>query len=234
MSDWIDSAGEALGDGVEWAGDKAADGLDELGAGGAAEGVRDASEWAADGLGAKVAERQLGESEDPKELIHGEVKELTETAEHLRDFFRAFERMGSGMRGLDADSWRGEAGDAFRGKFAPQPKFWIKAADACEAAAKAFVTYASTVQWAQDQAREAIAAYRKAKDTSDKAVSAYNKRADAWNKTNESGGDPGPRPEPFSDPGKEGLTRAQHLLSEARSQRNSAAPGTRGSRYRTW
>ncbi|HEV7627213.1 MAG TPA: DUF6531 domain-containing protein, partial [Streptomyces sp.] len=219
--------GEALGDGVEWAGDKVADGLDEMGGASLAEGVRDASEWAADGLGAKVAERQLGESEDPKELIHGDVTKMTETAEHLRDFFRAFERMGSGMRGLDSGSWRGEAGDAFREKFAPQPKFWIKAADACEDAAKALVTFASTVQWAQDQAREAIAAYRKAKNTSEKAVSAYNKRADAWNKTNESGGDPGPRPEPFSDPGKEGLSRAQHMLSEARSQRNSAARDAR-------
>ncbi|OEV05330.1 type IV secretion protein Rhs, partial [Streptomyces nanshensis] len=223
MGDWIGSAGEAIGDGVEWAGNKAADGLEQMGGGAVSEAIRDGSEWTADRLGAEVSERELGTTEDPKELIHGEVKELTETAEHLRDFFRAFERMGTGMRGLDAGSWRGEAGEKFREKFEPQPKFWIKAADACESAAKALVTYASTVEWAQDQAREAIAAYKKAKDTSEKAVTAYNKRADTWNRVNESGGDPGPRPEPFSDPGKEGMTRAQHLLSEARRQRDSAA-----------
>ncbi|NLU72178.1 type IV secretion protein Rhs [Streptomyces sp. HNM0575] len=223
MGDWIDGAGEALGDGVGWLGDKAADGLESAGADGAAEAVRDGGEWAADGLGAKVAERELGTTEDPKELIHGDVEEITKTAEHLRDFFRAFERMGSGMRGMDADSWRGKAGDAFREKFSPQPKFWIKAADACEDAAKSLVEFASTVQWAQGQAREAVAAYKKAKAASDKAVHAYNKRVDAWNRTNESGGDPGPRPEPFHDPGEDGLERARHLLSEARGQRDSAA-----------
>ncbi|WP_070018781.1 putative T7SS-secreted protein [Streptomyces nanshensis] len=224
MGDWIDSAGEALGDGVAWAGDKVADGLDEVGGRGMAEAVRDGSEWAADGLGAKVAERELGTTEDPKELIHGEVKELTETAEHLRDFFRAFERVGSGMRGLDTESWRGEAGEAFREKIAPQPKFWTGAADACEGAAKALVTFASTVQWAQGQAQEAIAAYNKAQAASDKALKAHNKRVDAWNEANESEGeDPGPRPGKFSDPGEEGMARAQHLLSEARSQRDSAA-----------
>ncbi|WP_314174313.1 putative T7SS-secreted protein [Streptomyces winkii] len=214
---------EAVGDGVEWAGDKAADGLDKVGLESAAEGVRDAGEWTADKLGADVAERQLGETEDPKEIIHGDVEKLTERAEHLRDFFKAFDKLGSGLKRLDVHGWEGEAGEAFRTEFEPQPKFWVQAADACEAAAKQIVQYASTVQWAQGEAKEAIALYKKSKADSDKAVDDYNAKADAWNRKNESGQDPGPKPPPFQDPGKAGLARAQHMVTEARSQRDDAA-----------
>ncbi|MFC4496165.1 putative T7SS-secreted protein [Streptomyces ovatisporus] len=214
---------EKVGDGVEWAGGKAADGLDEIGLEGAAEGVRDAGEWTADKLGADVAERQLGETEDPKEIIHGDVEKLTERAEHLRDFFKAFDKLGSGLKRLDVHGWEGEAGEAFRSEFEPQPKFWIQAADACESAAKQIVQYASTVEWAQGEAKEAVALYKKSKAASDKAVDDYNAKADDWNRKNESGGDPGPKPPPFQDPGKAGLERAQHMVREARSQRDDAA-----------
>ncbi|RAJ69128.1 RHS repeat-associated protein [Streptomyces sp. Amel2xB2] len=219
----LGDAFEAVGDGAEWLGDKAADGLDEIGLQGAAEGVRDAGEWTADKLGADVAERQLGETEDPKEIIHGDVEKLTDRAEHLRNFFKAFDKLGSGLKGLDVHGWEGEAGEAFRAEFEPQPKFWVQAADACEAAAKQLVQHASTVQWAQGQAKEAIALYKKSKAASDKAVDDHNAKADEWNSRNESGQDPGPKPPPFKDPGKAGLERAQHMVNEARHQRDDAA-----------
>ncbi|MBA2945869.1 putative T7SS-secreted protein [Streptomyces himalayensis] len=218
---------EAVGDGVEWAGDKTADGLDAVGLDGAAEGVRDASEWTADKLGADVAERQLGETEDPKEIIHGDVEKLTDRAEHLRDFFKAFDRLGTGMKGLDVHGWEGQAGDSFRAEFEPQPKFWLSAADACEEASKALVQYASTVQWAQGEAKEAIAAYKQAKELSDKAVGEYNAKADEWNRKNEAGQDPGPRPAPFKDPGRAAMEQAQHMVTEARRQRDDAARHTK-------
>ncbi|MDI3405404.1 putative T7SS-secreted protein [Streptomyces cavernicola] len=223
LGDYLDAGAAALGDGAQWVGDKAADGLEAIGADGAAEGVRDAGEWTGDKLGADIPERGLGETEDPKELIHGNVETITERAEHLRDFYRAFERLGTGLRGLDSDSWRGEAGDAFREKFSPQPKFWLSAADACEEAAKALVTYASTVQWAQAEAREAIAAYKQAKAASDKAVADYNTKVDRYNRVAEAGGDPGPEPGPFTDPGKAGFEQAEHQLKDARRQRDDAA-----------
>ncbi|MGP2438631.1 putative T7SS-secreted protein [Streptomyces sp. JW3] len=228
MGDFISDVSGVVGDGVEWAGDKAADGLDAVGLDGTAEGVRDASEWTADQLGADVAERGLGETEDPKEIIHGDVRKLTEQAEHLRDFFKAFDRLGTGMKGLDVHGWEGEAGDAFRAEFEPQPKFWLSAADACEEAAKALVAYASTVQWAQEQAREAVALFKQAKAASDKAVADYNAQADEWNRRNEAGQDPGPRPAAFQDPGEAGLEQAQHMVTEARHQRDDAARRTKG------
>src|SRR4051812_4141582 len=129
IGDFFEGAGEKIGEGVSWVGDKGADGLEALGADGAAEKVRDGSEWAADELGAQVAERRLGETDDPKELVHGDAGALKERAQHLSDFAAAFDRLGTGMRGMDAGHWQGKAGDAFRAKFELQPKFWLRASD---------------------------------------------------------------------------------------------------------
>jgi len=41
LGDFVDGVGEVAGDGVEWAGDKAADGLKAVGADSASEAVRD-------------------------------------------------------------------------------------------------------------------------------------------------------------------------------------------------
>ncbi|MFJ9178851.1 putative T7SS-secreted protein [Streptomyces sp. NPDC102360] len=228
----VGSAKKAVGGAVEWGTDKAADGLDQVGLDGTAENLRDGGESLANRLGAEVDERDLGESDDPKELLHGSPDKIESTARHLRDFFSAFENVGQGLRGLDSGDWQGKAGDAFREKFDVQPKAWLTAADACESAAKALETYADTVRWAQNQAREAIAKWRAAEQASKRAVDSYNTRIDAYNSdvdtynsALEQGGTPGAvpdKPGPFTDPGKEGREAAEHLLTEARRQRSDA------------
>ncbi|MFI6015975.1 putative T7SS-secreted protein, partial [Streptomyces sp. NPDC051243] len=185
LSDGFDSAvdgvTENVGEAVNWTADKAADGLSAVGADSAAEGVRDFGEGVSNRLGGDVAERGLGESEDPKELVHGSVEALEARAKHLRDFSRAFENVGQGMRALGGDGWQGKAADAFREKFDMHPKQWLTAADACEAAAGALGTYADTVRWAQQQAQLAIDTYRRAQETSQKATDAHNARVKAYN-----------------------------------------------------
>ncbi|MEB8342514.1 putative T7SS-secreted protein [Streptomyces endophyticus] len=212
--------------------DRAADGLDHVGLDGTAENLGDGGESLANRLGAEVDERDLGESDDPKELLHGSPDKIESIARHLRDFFSAFENVGQGLRGLDSGDWQGRAGDAFREKFDVQPKAWLTAADACESAAKALETYADTVRWAQNQAREAIEKWRAAEQALKQAVDSYNARIDAYNSdvgaynsSVERGGAPGAvpdKPGPFTDPGKEGRAAAEHLLVEARRQRGDA------------
>ncbi|MCL8014599.1 putative T7SS-secreted protein [Streptomyces sp. AS02] len=237
LSDGLDSAvdgvTEAVGEAVGWTADKAADGLSAVGADSAAEGVRDFGEGVSNRLGGDVAERGLGESEDPKELVHGSVEALEARAKHLHDFSRAFENVGQGMRALGGDGWQGKAADAFREKFDMHPKQWLTAADACETAAGALGTYADTVRWAQQQAQLAIDTYRRAQENSQKAtdahnarVKAYNQAADLYNAAATVGGDPGPKPtEPgaFVDPGEAGRRDAEEILAEARRQRTDAA-----------
>ncbi|WP_239013233.1 putative T7SS-secreted protein [Streptomyces sioyaensis] len=229
----VDDVKEAAGEAVGYAADKTADTLDYVGAEGAAKAVRSAGADVADALGAQVDERQLGESDDPKELIHGDVAKINESAAHLKDFYAAFERVGQGIRKLDAGSWKGKAADSFHEKFDVHPKQWMRTADACESAWKALDSYAETVSWAQKKAQEAIDAWQAAENKSKKAfdayrhqVDAYNAKADAYNAARDQGSDPGPRPDKpgdFHDPGNQGRQAAQEILKNARSQRNEAA-----------
>ncbi|MFD9813277.1 putative T7SS-secreted protein [Streptomyces sp. NPDC059080] len=233
----FDGVKEAAGETVEYATDKTADALHAVGADGAAHAVRSAGDDVADVLGAQVAERQLGETDDPKELIHGDPAKINETVSHLKDFFAAFERVGQGLRKLDAGAWKGKAADRFREEFDTHPKSWLHAADACEAAGKALDAYAETVTWAQRQARSAIARHRRAQDDSEKAydayhrkIEAYNSKVDAYHAARADGaatGDAPQEPGEFTDPGEEGRAAARHLLKEARSQRNEAAERAR-------
>ncbi|MGW7727335.1 putative T7SS-secreted protein [Streptomyces canus] len=241
FGDGLESAADGLnkgvGEAVNWGTDKTAGLLSKVGADGAAENVRDFGESVNNRLGGTVAERALGETEDPKELVHGSEPALRERAGHLRKFAGAFENVGQGMRSLDPGEWRGQAADAFRAKFDVQPKQWLTAADACTSAAAALEAYADTVAWAQGRAQAAIETYRAAQDASRRAadaydaqVSAYNRAAERYNATAEAGGDPGVKPTKpgdFVDPGTAGRQEAQDILSDARSQRTDAAGDAR-------
>ncbi|MFJ4202506.1 putative T7SS-secreted protein [Streptomyces sviceus] len=241
FGDGLESAADGLnkgvGEAVGWGADKTAGLLSDVGADGAAEKVRDLGESVNNRLGGTVAERALGETEDPKELVHGSEPALRERAGHLRKFAAAFENVGQGMRSLDPGEWRGQAADAFRAKFDVQPKQWLTAADACTAAASALEAYADMVRWAQEQAQAAIDAYRRAQDASRRAadayeanVAAYNQAADRYNATAEAGGDPGVKPTKpgdFVDPGTAGREEAQEILSHARRQRTDVAQDAR-------
>ncbi|MEV7909190.1 putative T7SS-secreted protein [Streptomyces griseus] len=218
----LDKGKELLGQGVDAATDKVGAGLDKVGAHDWADKVEDWGDETASTLGAEVGEQQLGQSEEADELIHGRPEKITATIKNLRDFQKAFDLVGGGMKKLDAAHWRGEAADTFRDKFQTLPTDWLRAADAFEDAAKALETYSSTVTSAQGKAREALALYKEGKQDSEKAVSAYNKKVDAYN-TARTTDQPLPHPGTFSDPGVAKQKRAQEVLEDARRARNEAA-----------
>ncbi|MDX2292794.1 MULTISPECIES: putative T7SS-secreted protein, partial [Streptomyces] len=217
----VDKGGELLGEGVDYVTDKTGQALDKVGAHDWADAVEDWGDETASSLGAQVGEQQLGQTEDADELVHGKPDRITATVKNLRDFQKAFDLVGGGMRRLDPSQWKGEAADAFRAKFQTLPTDWLHAADAMEAAAKALETYARAVVSAQSKAREAIALYKEGDQDSKKAVDSYNQKVDAYNAARE-GDSPLPRPEPFSDPGKAKRQRARELLNAARTARNEA------------
>ncbi|MFD9564163.1 putative T7SS-secreted protein [Streptomyces sp. NPDC059994] len=223
----IDWSKKKVGEGVDRAAHAAGDALEYVGAEGIADKVEDWADDFASGMGADVAEQQLGQTDEANELVHGDPDKIRGTAKHLTTFKGAFERVGQGMRSLDSSHWRGEAGDAFRAKFATHPTNWLHAADACAKAAGALDAYASTVTWAQGRAKEAALLYKESKRASEDARDDYNKKADAFNAKLKVGEDPGPRPAPFSDPGKGQRERAAEILRDARRQRNEAAETAR-------
>ncbi|TJZ50100.1 type IV secretion protein Rhs [Streptomyces piniterrae] len=237
-SKFTDAIERGAGQAVEQGSKLVGDGLEMVGADDAAHAVRTAGADAAGALGAHVDELQLGETEDPKELIHGNVEKIHESASHLKDFSAAFDRVADGMRKIGSQNhWSGKAADAFREKFDLHPKEWMRAADACDDASKALKAYAETVSWAQSKAVDAIEKYRHAQQATKKAVDAheaaeenYKSKFSGYQALVELGGDAGPepqRPAEFVDPGADGREAAQDILKNARSQRNEAAERAR-------
>ncbi|MFJ4967673.1 putative T7SS-secreted protein [Streptomyces sp. NPDC088755] len=223
----LDKGKELLGRGVDAATDKAGAELDKVGAHGWADKVEDWGNATASSLGAEVGEKQLGQSEEADELIHGKPEKITAAVKNLRDFQKAFDLVGGGLKKLDSGNWRGEAADTFRSKFQALPTDWLRAADAFEDAAKALETYASAVASAQGKARAAIALYKEGTQDSEKAVSAFNKKVDAYNAARTSD-EPLPHPGTFSDPGVSKRKRAQEDLEDARRSRNEAGERAKG------
>src|SRR3954451_15326149 len=100
---------------------------------------------------------ELGETDDPKQLVPGNAANITATAQALRTRAGELEQAGVGLSRSDTtEGWSGPAGDAFRGKFHGQPRSWLTAGDSFLDAAAALDTYASTLTWAQGQAQQAI------------------------------------------------------------------------------
>ncbi|MFD4943043.1 putative T7SS-secreted protein [Streptomyces sp. NPDC058239] len=241
MVDWgrlgdglVDGAGHLLDKGKEFAGeaidtgtDMLGAGLDKVGAHGWADGVEDWGDETASSLGAEVGEKQLGQSEEADELIHGRPEKIAATVKNLRDFQQAFDLVGGGMKKLDSGHWKGEAADVFRRYFETLPTDWLRAADAFEDAARALETYARTVTSAQGKAREAIALYKEAKQDYETAAAEFQQKAEAYNAVRNTD-HPLPHPGKFSDPGLAKRQLAQEILQLARQTRNEAAETAKG------
>ncbi|WP_079178362.1 putative T7SS-secreted protein [Streptomyces mangrovisoli] len=226
--DLYDSGKKKLGEGVDWATNEVGEGLDKVGAHGWADGVEDWGDEVASDLGATPGEQQLGQSEEANELVHGSPDKIRASAKHLKDFHGAFAKVSSGLKKVDSTGWQGEGGDAFRKKFGVHPAKWGQASQACDTAAGALESYADTVKWAQGQAEEAVELYTKGVKASKDATDAYNAKVDAYNAKVKANEDPGPKPEPFQDPGKADVKAAVEKLAEARKQRNTAASEAQG------
>ncbi|WP_327288417.1 putative T7SS-secreted protein [Streptomyces sp. NBC_01198] len=230
-------AGDLIDDGAHAVGD----GLDHVGLHDAADWVDDHGDSIADHLGAHVDEQQLGQSEDPKELVHGDSTKIREVAGHLSRFHSAFDTGHTGLTHLDPGSWEGAGAEAFRSKFAPQPAKWAKAATACQDASNALEHYAFTVDWAQGQAKEAVRLWKQGTDARKRAADAYNAKVDEYNKDlasykdlvdgNDDPGKPPVAPGAFVDPGAADKNHAKEILNAARKQRDTVA-GEAGTKVR--
>ncbi|MFI1657312.1 putative T7SS-secreted protein [Streptomyces sp. NPDC020472] len=237
VEDAVEDGVEWLGNRVEDAGNWTADRLDDVGWESGADWVREQSRSVANRMGAEVDEMDLGQTEDKTKLIYGSPSKLRSTASHLHDLQASFDKVGNGLKGLDASAVKGEAADAFREKVAVEPPKWFKAADAFGKAADALTGFASTVEWAQGQAQTAIDKWKQGTKASEDAANAHQKNVDDYNRAvDRYNAEPAdkrnpaslpPRPGAFSDPGKALMEEAQEILAEARKQRNTAAETAR-------
>ncbi|MCX5145555.1 hypothetical protein OHB36_01975 [Streptomyces sp. NBC_00320] len=110
MTDWgqlahkgVDNAREFTGHVVDKASEKLGKALDTAGAHGLADKVEDFGDGLASKLGVSVHEQELGQTEQPNELVHGSPSAIRETVKHFQDFQGAFDRVGQGMPGPQPD-----------------------------------------------------------------------------------------------------------------------------------
>ncbi|WP_327330463.1 DUF6531 domain-containing protein (plasmid) [Streptomyces sp. NBC_01208] len=223
----VDKGKEIVGTGIDKGTDVLGSGLEKVGADEWADKVEDWGDETASSLGADVREQQLGQSEEADELIHGRPEKISAAVKNLRDFQKAFDLVGGGMKKLDSGHWKGEAADAFRAKFQTLPTDWLRAADAFEDAAKALETFAGVVTSAQAKAGEAIALYKEGKQDYETAAAAFKEKAEAYNAVRNTD-HPLPHPGTFSDPGAAKRQHAQEILQHARRARNDAAEAAKG------
>lgn len=228
VEDAVEDGAEAVGDAIEWTGDKVAGLAEDVGLDEAGDWIRDKSRSAANQLGADVAELELGQTEDPKKLVYGSVSKIREQVGHLNAFKASFDQVGKGLKGLGGDGLKGRSADAFQEAAAKEPPRWFKAAENFGKAAEAMSRFAETVEWAQGRAKEALEDYNKAKKTSQDARAAYNKQVDTYNDAIDAKkATLPPRPGDFTDPGTSLAKAAQDKLDEARRQRNEVAESVR-------
>ncbi|WLQ69218.1 polymorphic toxin type 30 domain-containing protein (plasmid) [Streptomyces sp. NBC_01201] len=225
--DVVDKGKEILGTGIDKGTDVLGSGLEKVGADEWADKVEDWGDETASSLGAEVGEQQLGQTEEADELIHGRPEKISAAVKNLRDFQKAFDLVGGGMKKLDSGHWKGEAADAFRAKFQTLPTDWLRAADAFEDAAKALETFAGVVTSAQAKAGEAIALYKEGKQDYETAAAAFKEKAEAYNAVRNTD-HPLPHPGTFSDPGAAKRRHAQEILQRARRARDDAGEAAKG------
>ncbi|WP_024805794.1 putative T7SS-secreted protein [Nocardia sp. BMG51109] len=178
IGDAVEGAVESV---TEKAGDLADTGLDKAaavsrwaGAGGVAETLDDLGDRLVDLTGGEVDERELGDSEDPRELVRGDPAAISRAAEQLKQMGDSISRTGDALRKVDIANWSGQTADAFRTEFAEQPKLWWDGSDAMHAAAGVLDAWFHEVTAAQTKAADAIAQWKQAEAEERAKKTAWN------------------------------------------------------------
>ncbi|MEV6240929.1 putative T7SS-secreted protein [Lentzea sp. NPDC051838] len=170
---------------------------------------------------------ELGDTNDPVELVPGSVATLEETANGLRKLSTACQEAYHGVSKLDVGHWTGEAAEKFGGYFRAETPKWRDAAEAFAPAVDALTTYKGAVERAQREAAEAIRMYNESKAETEAAEKQYDAASSQHEKASLdafANGDAMPGPlAPFSDPGKAKREQAERLLADARKALKAAA-----------
>lgn len=155
---------------------------------------------------------ELGETNDPRDLVPGDAGSVTATAQALRARGEALRQAGIGLQRIDTtDGWSGSAGDAFRAKFQGQPGNWLEAGDCFRGAADVLDTYVKALSRAQSSAADAITQWNSARAATVQARTQHQQAESVADHALA-----------FVDPGEEVRRSARALLDHAREQLTNA------------
>ncbi|WP_216892161.1 putative T7SS-secreted protein [Nocardia alni] len=203
-----EKAGALVDDGAKAASAVARD----LGANGVATDIENFGDKVVDATGGQVAEKELGQTDDPKELIYGDTGKIAHTGDEIKKMGASIEKTGDALKKIDVAQWTGATADAFHDQFGKQPKLWWQGADAMNAASGVLDAWYHEVTAAQAKAADAIAKWKQAE------AEERNKKT-AWNALSEQQKRRTPLVDTWTSMGE----AAQDILRGARSQRDNAA-----------
>ncbi|WP_306356197.1 MULTISPECIES: putative T7SS-secreted protein [unclassified Nocardia] len=211
-----ESATAAVGEAIDDVLDVGADAARSVGWDGVGEALDDAGDQVSSALGGAVEERELGETEDPKELIRGEPSAITEAGNSLGKLSQAADQTGEGLRAVgNISDWHGLGADGYRVGFSPQPGNWTEAADAFTDAKTALEAWASAVSAAQGLAADAIAEWKAAVQERRRVLAWWNSLTDEQKDR-----------ATVTDTWSPRFQAARDILSRARTNRDTAADQT--------
>ena len=106
--------------------------------------------------GTGVLSRSLGDTRDPGVLIPGDADAVRADARALDETAETLTMVAEGVGGADVRGWTGKAASMFAQTSTTMRTHLLVAANAMGCAAGALHAHATTLEWAQDQARAAI------------------------------------------------------------------------------
>lgn len=223
IGDFINSVGNAIGDGIDEAETKAGSILDkgahtvatwvrDAGAGGVADAIDHIGDQIADVLGGELTEMELGQTKDKTELIRGEPDAINDVVGKLHKMSASIESTGDALKTIDVADWTGKGASAFHTAFDKQPKLWWTAGDAMSKTAAHLNNWYWAVETAQAKAQDAIDKWEAADKEESSKKSAWNALSDKDKKAH-----------PLADTWTSMRDDARAVLKNARSQRDSIA-----------
>ncbi|AYF76305.1 hypothetical protein D7D52_23535 [Nocardia yunnanensis] len=223
IGDWLNNVGDAVENAVDEVETKAGSVIDrgahtvadfarEHGAGGVADAIDEIGDQISNALGGEIVEKELGQTKDKTELIHGEPSAIHDVVGKLKSMSSSIESTGDALRKIDVADWTGKAATAFHTEFDKQPKAWWTAGDAFTKAAAHLDNWYWALETAQAKAQDAIEKWEAADKEEKSKKSTWNALSDKEKKAT-----------PLVDTWTSMRDEARAILKNARSQRDNIA-----------
>lgn len=166
---------------------------------------------------------ELGQTQDPKELVPGDVAVIDRHVSVLKTQGSRLDDTAGTVGAIRTAHWSGPAADAFEGELSQLPKAWRKLAGVLDDMQSALTTYAGALTAAQGKAADAIAKWNQGQAATQRAVVDFNAKVERYNaERRQLDANPFAPPPQWSDPGAALREEAQQLLRDARESVESA------------
>ena len=181
------------------------------------------------------ASKALGESDNPKDLVPGNVEQIEANVTRLTKEHTRISGLYDSLKGVRVPDWSGDAQQAWEVYYDTETERWKKYLKHIEETRDAVKTYSGSVTAAQTKAQQAIDKWKEGEAATKQATTEYNSAVDNYNShlcdPIPVNGPPVIRPAHpgvFVDPGASIRDEAEEILDGAREDLDSAGEEATG------